>query len=92
MPGRDGTGPRGMGPNGWGRGPCGSGRRLGQMGNGYGYGNGQMWNRQAGFAGVAPVAGVIPDAAALEQEVLLLKARLAEIEASIASKGKKPEA
>lgn len=45
MPGRDGTGPLGLGPaTGWGRGPCGRGLRRGAWGAGYGRGYGRGWN------------------------------------------------
>jgi len=68
MPAGDGTGPRGTGPIGWGRGPCGAGlgrlswaggygRRGGLVGRGRLGGYGDGWRRAAGPGyGVAPQA------------------------------------
>lgn len=83
MPGRNGTGPGGMGPmTGWGRGWCaggmGRGRGLGFGGNA-GYGRFGMGR---GFGGVwgTPVSSEMEEQY-LRQEMEMLKARMDELQA-----------
>lgn len=79
MPGRNGTGPLGMGPmTGRGMGLCRTGRRP-RMGLGFGYGRGM--GRYASYNDY-PVEPMTPETerATLEDERAMLEARLREIE------------
>lgn len=68
MPRGDGTGPMGVGPNGWGRGGC---LGFGPMGGGSGFGRGMRW-RQA-----MPYQSVSSDAESLEERAGLLERQAA---------------
>ncbi len=70
MPGRDGTGPRGMG-----RGCCGAG-----WGQGLGQGNG---GRRRGLGGCLTMPAENAEIAALRKEAAELKAMLANIESRL---------
>lgn len=83
MPGRNGTGPGGMGPmTGWGRGWC-----AGGMGRGLGFGGNAGYGRFGmgrGFGGVwaAPVSPEMEEQY-LQQEMEMLKARMDELQARL---------
>jgi hypothetical protein len=89
MPGKDGTGPMGSGPNGWGRGPCGSGQGRGQ-GRGRGMGRGMGGGNRFGQGGSydprlrgnwfdriwgqqSPGPEPVADRMALEQQIRMLE-------------------
>lgn len=85
MPGRNGTGPGGMGPmTGWGRGWCAGGRGRGRglgFGGNAGYGRFGMGR---GFGGVwgTPVSPEMEEQY-LRQEMEMLKARMDELQARL---------
>ncbi len=85
MPGRNGTGPRGMGPmTGWGRGWCAGGAGMGGGFGGYGrFGMGR------GFGGVwaAPVSPEMEERA-LRQEMDMLRSRMDELQARLGKENK----
>ncbi len=68
MPRGDGTGPMGIGPNGWGRGGC---FGFGPIGSGFGFGRG-MRRRQA-----MPYQQPVPDAEMLEERAEMLERQAA---------------
>jgi len=83
MPRYNGTGPLGFGPGtGWGLGPCGAGAGWGR---GPGRGRGFGWRRFGGYyPSSAPTEKeetemLSEEAAALEEELKAIKARLAEL-------------
>lgn len=100
MPGYDGTGPMGAGPGtGWGRGPCGAGRRRGFSRFGRGVRGFQpfvgewgrpRWGRRAyGYRSFAPGAGPVygapqDEAQALKEEAAYLQSELEAIQRRLA--------
>ncbi|WP_157367272.1 DUF5320 domain-containing protein [Aminiphilus circumscriptus] len=89
MPGRNGTGPRGMGPaTGWGCGPCGMGFRRG-------FCRGGAFRAQGGWGGGMPLSQWVPSSEvernALEQEAEYLEQRLNQVRSRMASYGKTEE-
>jgi hypothetical protein len=92
MPGMDGTGPRGTGPIGGGRGPCGRGMGRGRamgLGMGMGAGNragrggwfGRIWGRQN------PGSDPATDRAALEDQVRMLENDLQAVRRQLDARG-----
>ncbi len=77
MPGFNGTGPGGMGPGtGWGRGPCGGGRRRPWC-----YGGGRGWGWNAGPAAWGtPYPTETDEKAYLESQVQSLRGELQDME------------
>ncbi len=71
MPRGDGTGPMGIGPNGWGRGGCFGLQGAGGFGQGFGFGRG-MRRRQA-----MPYQQAAPDIELLEERAELLERQAA---------------
>ncbi|WP_300525131.1 DUF5320 domain-containing protein [Aminiphilus sp.] len=89
MPGRNGTGPRGMGPaTGRGFGPCRGGARRG-------FCRGGAFQARGGWSGGMPLSQWVPSSEAernaLEQEADYLEQRLNQVRSRMASYGKTEE-
>lgn len=83
MPGYNGTGPEGAGPNGWGKGPCGGGSTPTGR-SGLGLRRGRRGGR--GFIGFLGSQQAITDRDALETEKSWLERRLSIVEGALKEK------
>jgi hypothetical protein len=79
MPRGDGTGPMGIGPNGWGRGGC---RGFAPTGGSFGFGRGMRWRQAMPYQQAMPNQQSTPDAELLEERAEMLERQAAACRAA----------